>query len=118
MRETVIVSSWLTQGSADVKALVDKIPEVAPLTLRGLMARAGLTAQSLGHWRCGRSLPHPESLESVAHVLILHGERLRILGRELLDLARAEERQRSALATRDVTDELSLFDPETAAPGR
>lgn len=104
------MSSWLTQRAADIRGLVERIPEVAPLTLRTLMARAGLTPQSLGHWRCGRSLPQPESIESVAYVLILHGERLGILGRELLGLARAEEQERLRLATQGGTHEPSLFD--------
>jgi transcriptional regulator with XRE-family HTH domain len=113
------MSEWLTQQPAHLQMLVERLTNTAPLSLKKLMDRAGMTPQSLAYWRNGRSIPQPESIEKVGQTLVFHGERLRTLGRELLQIVHDEELNRR-LAQADASSEngnLSLFDPPDG-PGR
>ena len=109
------MAEWITCEGSDLKQAAERLHQTAPLSLKKLMKKAGLTSQSLGHWRTGRSTPQPESIERVAQSLILHGERLSTLGKELLALVEEEElRRRKREAERASEEELSLFEEGAA----
>lgn len=67
--------------------MVQRILEVAPLTVEALAEEAGVTRHSIYSWASGRRNPTPESLAKLADALEKRGGELTDLARELREAA-------------------------------
>jgi transcriptional regulator with XRE-family HTH domain len=112
------MSDWLTTERSDLQELAGRLKQAAQLSATKLMGTAGLTRQTLDHWRSGRSTPDPDNVDRVGKALALYGQKLQELGNDLVRLARDEELTRQASRQAPPhPDELSLFEHRPPTSG-
>lgn len=66
-----------------VRAMVQRILEVAPMSVDGLAEEAGVSRHTLYAWAAGRRNPTPENLESLVAALDRRSGELAQLAEEL-----------------------------------
>jgi hypothetical protein len=94
---------------ARLQELLARTGEIASLSGKKLMKSAGLSWQTLSSWKAGKRVPRPDSLFALGQTLVLKGERIAEVGRELMRLAQKEQQRRSVQRETE-EDVLPLFD--------
>ena len=93
-----------------LQELLARTGEIASLSGKKLMKSAGLSWQTLSSWKAGTRVPRPDSLFALGQTLVLKGERIAEVGRELMGLAQSEQQRRSVRRDDEREDVLHLFD--------
>ena len=110
------MAEWHTLEPDHLQRLAEETAQASQLSIRSVMQRAGLNAQTLQYWRSGDRLPRPDSLEAVAAILLIHGERLVSIAKRLRHAAVSENVARRAGQEGSHTNELGLFDAVLDSP--
>lgn len=69
--------------SEQVREMIQKVLEAAPLSIDGLATEAGVSRATLYAWMNGKRNPTSENLEALADALERRGEDLHVLAEQL-----------------------------------
>jgi hypothetical protein len=81
------------------------------------MRSAGMSGKALTSWKTGARLPRRDSVLALGQTLILRGEKMIELGRELVGFVRSEE-QRLLQSSHDSSKAPDLFEGVVIQPVR
>lgn len=72
----------------EVRAVIQRVLQQGPFSMRQLAEEAGLSYDALRSWAADRRTPRAENLDQLAEALERRGERLHELAEELRGIAR------------------------------